>query len=50
MDTSAITTSLSSIQTSVLTVLGSAAGIGIVIFGFFLAWHYGKRIFKTVSK
>lgn len=45
-----IQTSLSSIQGTVLTVLAAAAGLGIVIFGFFLAWHYGKRIFKTVAK
>lgn len=50
METTAITTALSTIATDAISTIGEVAPIAISIMGVFLVWRYGLRFFKSVSK
>jgi len=46
----ALTTALTSIQGTILGALAAAAPVGITVMGTFLAWRYGVKFFKSLSK
>lgn len=48
--TEAITTALQTVVTDTIAAITAVAPIGITIFGTMLAWKYGVRFFKTISK
>lgn len=48
--TEALSTALTAIKGDVTGALGAAAPIGISIMGIFLAWRYGVKFFKGLSK
>lgn len=48
--TTDIATQFGTIQTAALTILGSVAVIGIVLFGGIYAWKYGKKVFSVIAK
>lgn len=50
METTAISTALTAIKTDIVAVLEVAAPIAIGVMGIFLAWRYGIRFFKSLSK
>jgi len=45
-----VKTQMGSIQSIALIVLGSVAGVAIVLFGAIYAWRYGKKVFAIISK
>lgn len=45
-----IVTALTSIAADLTATLGAVAPLAIGIMGIFLAWRYGKRLFKTVAR
>lgn len=49
LDTSAIVTALEGISTNATSVINSVAPIGIGIFGIFLVWKLGIKMFKTLA-
>lgn len=46
----AVISALESINGDLMATLSSVAPIAIGIMGIFLAWQYGKRLFKSVAK
>ena len=48
--TGTVTTEFGEIVTAALTVLGSVAVAGLVLFGGIYAWKYGKKVFNVISK
>lgn len=48
-DTSVVT-SMTSLKDDLVATLQSVAPLAIGIMAIFLAWRYGKRLFKTVAK
>lgn len=48
--TASITSEFADIVTAGLTVLGSVAGAGLILFGGIYAWRYGKKVFSTIAK
>lgn len=47
---SAVTTALTSTASDVTSTLSAVAPIGLGIAGTFLAWRYGMKFFKSLSK
>lgn len=45
-----ISTSLTAIATDITSTIGAVAPIAMGIAGLFLAWRYGMKFFKSVSK
>jgi len=45
-----VTTGLTSLSDNLTATLTAVAPIAIGIMGIFLAWRYGKRLFKSVAK
>lgn len=45
-----VTTGLTTLSDNLTATLGAVAPIAIGIMGIFLAWRYGKRLFKSVAK
>lgn len=50
MDLTAITTALTSVQTDVLAALAAIGPIAIAILGVYIAWRYGIKFFKGLSR
>lgn len=48
--TTSITSEFQTIVTAGVTVLGSVAVAGLVLFGGIYAWRYGKKVFSTIAK
>lgn len=48
--TSSITSEFGDIVTAGVTVLGSVAVAGLVLFGGIYAWKYGKKVFSVIAK
>jgi len=46
----AVTGAMTTIKTDIIDTLAAVAPVAIAVFGIFLAWKYGKRIFNTVAK
>ncbi|MEG1810318.1 MAG: hypothetical protein RR232_01040 [Clostridia bacterium] len=47
--TQAMTTAFTTIKSDLMSAVGVIAPIAIGIFGVFLLWKYGKKIFKTIA-
>lgn len=45
-----LTTALTAVKTDVLGAIAAAAPVGLTIMGTFLAWRYGTKFFKSISK
>lgn len=45
----AVTTGLTTLADNAIATMGAVAPIAIGIFGVFLIWKYGKKIFKGVG-
>lgn len=45
-----VTTALTSVAADITGVLNGVAPIALTIVGVFLAWRYGMRFFKSLSK
>lgn len=45
-----VTTALQGVADNVTGVLGGVAPVALGIVGVFLAWRYGMRFFKSLSK
>lgn len=48
LDTSAITSALTTIASNSTEVINSVAPVGIGIFGIFMVWRLGIKMFKTL--
>jgi len=45
-----VVSSFTTIKDDVIATLGAVAPLGLGIMGIFLAWRYGRKIFKIVAK
>ncbi|MEK8210594.1 hypothetical protein NST41_33915 [Paenibacillus sp. FSL L8-0696] len=50
VDTSAVTSTFSSITATILIVIGAVAGSAVTIMGVLLAWKYGRKLFGMLAK
>lgn len=50
IDTTAVTSTFSSITTTILVVIGAVAASAVIIMGTFLAWRYGRKLFGMLAK
>lgn len=48
-ETTAIVTALNQIATNATTVVNDVAPVGISIFGVFMVWKLGIKMFKTLA-
>lgn len=45
----AVTGAMTTISDNIMATMAAVGPIAIVIFGVFLAWRFGKKIFRTVA-
>lgn len=49
METSAVTTAMTTVASNVTSIAGDVAPLAAGVFGILIAWRIGKRIFSSVA-